>query len=269
MKDPKAILLVGAILAVCLLYTLIKRRKNLSAAQEGGDFVRLKETVAKVLPNESGYKVVCAHYERSEHSGRTTTIYHYTYALAFDATRLWVIPLTFEKGQTQPQTPFLITSDNVGVAEVSEKRKQEQVTQVQVTLRNKDGEAPLDLYVDAQNLKSDRFHHFNINQQEECEQFANFINSLAQKVTAENGELRERMAAEQISSGRKSSKILGILSIAFCWLPLAGIILGVIGLLFAPKPKQTGGKPAAGFLLCLAGLVLSLLIPLVLFFLMP
>ena len=42
--------------------------------------------------------------------------------------------------------------------------------------------------VTAQNLKSDRFHHFNILQQEECEAFAHFAGTLAQKVTAENGE---------------------------------------------------------------------------------
>ena len=60
--------------------------------------------------------------------------------------------------------------------------------------------------------------------------------------------------------GAKSSKTLGILSIVFSWLFIAGLILSVIGLISAPKPKETGGKPVPGFILCCVGLALSLLL---------
>lgn len=252
-----------AILALCAVYTIVRRHKNLSAAQEGEDMVRLREIVAKALPNESGYKVVCARHERSTHSGRTTTIYHYTYAVAFDAIRMWVIPLGFEKDDIRFQAPILVTGDQLGLVELTEKRKKEQLSHINVKLRDKEGAAPLEFYVDAQLLRIDRFHHLNINQQEELEQFAGFIRSFAQKVNGENQALQDRMAGEALSVSSKRSKILGILSILGCWTSLAGIILAGIGLVIAPKPKDTGGKPEAGFVLCCVGLVLSLLVPFV------
>ena len=228
---------------------------------------KLKAAVRKVLPNESGYKVVFAHYERSESYGRRTTTYYYSYGIAFDATRMFIIPLKFEKGQILPQQPALLTSENIGVAEVSETRKQDQLKEVYMTIRNKNGENPLEFYVTARNLQSDRFHHFNILQQEECEAFARFAGTLAQTVTSENGELRERMANEAIASGSKTSKTLGILSIVFCWLFIAGIILGIIGLISAPKPKETG-KAVPGYILSIIGIILSLVIGFGGFFLM-
>ena len=111
----------------------------------------------------------------------------------------------------------------------------------------------------ARNLQSDRFHHFNILQQEECEAFARFAGTLAQTVTAENGELREKMARDSLESGKKSSKTMGILSIVFCWLFIAGIIFGIIGLIAAPKPKETG-KAVPGYILSLIGTILSLVV---------
>lgn len=262
MNTPKSsitTLIVIGIIAVCVIYTLIRRQKNLAALQTGEDMEKLKEAVRKVLPGESGYKVAFAHYERSESYGRRTTTYYYSYAIAFDAERMFVIPLKFEKDQILPQQPALLTSENIGVAEVTETRKQDQLKEVHMTIRNKEGENPLEFYVTARNLKSDRFHHFNILQQEECEAFARFAGTLAQTVTAENGALREKMAKDSLESGKKSSKTMGILSIVFCWLFIAGIIFGVIGLIAAPKPKETG-KVVPGYILSLIGTILSLVV---------
>lgn len=260
MKDPYAILLVFAIVVVALLYIFIKWRRNLAAAETGEDMEKLKTAVRQVLPELSGCKLVYAHWERSESYGRRTTTYYYTYAIAFDAAQMWIIPLKYEKDAILPQQPVLITADNVGVADVDETRKKDQLSRVSVLLRNKDGDSPLEFYVDAQNLRSDRFHHFNIRQQEECEAFARFMSTLAQKVTAENGAVRERLANEELESRKKSGKTFGILSLVLCWLPLAGLVFGVIGLLSAPKPKETGGKAVPGFILSCVGLGLSLLL---------
>lgn len=252
--------IVFGIIIVVVIYTLIRRQKNLAALQTGEDMEKLKEAVRKVLPDESGYKVVCAHWERSESHGRRTTTYYYSYAIAFGGERMFIIPLKFEKDQILPQQPILITSGNIGVLDVNETKKKDMLSQVSVVLRNKNGESPVEFDVDVRNLRSDRFHHFNILQQEECEAFSRFIGSLSRTVTAENGELRERMTNDAIGSGKKSSKTLGIMSILFSWLFIAGLILSVIGLFAAPKPKETGGKPVPGFTLCCIGLGLSLLL---------
>ncbi len=116
MKNPQAVWLVVAIVAVFAIYTLIRRQKNLAALQTGEDMEKLKEAIRKVLPGESGYKVAYAHYERSETYGRRTTTYYYSYGIAFDAARMFIVPLKFENDQILPQQPALITSENIGVA---------------------------------------------------------------------------------------------------------------------------------------------------------
>lgn len=259
MKSPITTWIVLAIIVIAIAYTLIRRQRNLAALQTGEDMEKLKEAVRKVLPNEGGYKVAFAHYERSESYGRRTTTYYYSYAIAFDSQRMFVIPLKFEKDQILPQQPALLTSENIGVAEVSEVRKGDQLKEVYMIVRNKNGENPFQFYVTARNLNSDRFHHFNILQQEECEAFAQFASSLAQKVTAENGELREKMSLDALESQKKSSKIFGILSICLCWFFIAGLIFGIIGFISAPKPKKVG-RTVPGFTLSVIGILLSLVV---------
>ena len=259
MPSPVTTWIVLAIIAIAVAYTLIRRQKNLAALQTGEDMEKLKELVRRALPNESGYKVAFAHYERSESYGRRTTTYYYSYAIAFDSHRMFVIPLKFEKGQAIPQQPALLTSENIGVAEISEVRQGDQLKEVYMIVRNKNGENPFQFYVTARNLKSDRFHHFNILQQEECEAFAQFASTLAQKVTAENGELREKMALDNLEGRKKSSKTFGILSIALCWFFLVGIIFGIIGFINAPKPKEVG-RTVPGYTLSVIGIILSLVV---------
>jgi len=248
------------IVVVIAIYSIVKGRINRGKAENGEDMERLKNAVAQVLPNETGYTVACAHWERSEYYGRRTTTYYYSYALAFDAQRLWIIPLRFEKDEIFPQNPVLITKDNVGVATVDTTMKKDALSRVTVTLSDKQGESPINFYVDALNTRDSRFYHFNIAQQAECERFEQFISSMAGVVNEENKGLQEELKAKSLASTAKSSRTMGILSIVFSIFPLLGLVFGIIGIIAAPKPKETGGKPVAGFILCAVGLGLSIVL---------
>ena len=55
--------------------------------------------------------------------------------------------------------------------------------------------------------------------------------------------------------------VLGLCSLVFCWCPLAGIALGITGMVFGAKGKRSSspGMATWGFWLSLVGLVLSVL----------
>lgn len=71
--------------------------------------------------------------------------------------------------------------------------------------------------------------------------------------------------AQTKKSGGTASMILGIISVATCWFPLAAIITGIIGLILGivGKVKGAGGKAVAGIILSACGIPLAILLTLI------
>lgn len=246
---------------VIFIYEQVKEKKNKALTESGEDMARLREAVATVLPDQTGYEVVYGHWEKVEYYGRSRRTTYYTYALAFLADRMWMIPLGYDKNRVLPSQPVLITKESLGMATVTtnEDKKTGELRGVSLVLRDKDGKTPVNLDVDVLNLRSDSYHHFNIAQPEECEKFRSFITGLAETVSQENAGLGERMQSEANAKDAKNAKTLGILGILFFWLGPIDLIFGGIGLFTAPKPKDTGGKATAPFILNVVAIVLAVL----------
>jgi hypothetical protein len=252
-------LIIVGIVAVCVIYSQLKEQKNEKLAASGEDMERLKGIVASVLPGETGYTVAYAHHEDVQHYGRSTRTTYYTYALAFDAARLWIIPLGYKKNEILPNKPYLATG-NIGMVNVDTTVKNGELKSVSVVLRDKMGESPIFLEVDTLNTRKDRFHHVNILQPEECEKFSTFMASFSDTVAKENEGLEELMKEKANAQGAKSGKTLGILSLATFWIfGFVGLIFGIVGLIVSPKPSATGGKATAPFIMNLVGTILSAL----------
>ena len=250
--------IVVGIVVICVIWSQLKESKNKKLAQGGADMQRLKDAVARVLPGETGYTVAYAHYEDVQHYGRSTRTTYYAYAVAFDATRLWIIPIGFKKDEILPGKPYLASS-NTGMVDINPSMKNGELKSVTVILRNKMGEAPTHFDVDVWNTRKDRFHHLNIYQPEECAQFHTFITGMSETVSKENADLKELMDEKARKQNSKSGIILGILGILTSWTCIIGLIFGGVGLLCAPKPSETDGKAKAPFILSLMATVLSLL----------
>lgn len=252
-------LVIVGIVAVCVIYTQLKEQKNKKLAATGEDMARLQNAVASVLPGETGYTVAYAHHEDVQHYGRSTRTTYYTYALAFDAARLWIIPLGYQKNEILPNQPYLATG-NIGKVDLNTTVKNGELKSISVVLRDKMGESPIFLEVDALNTRKDRFHHVNILQPEACEKFSAFMAGFADTVAKENEGLDELIKEKAIAQGTKSGKTLGILSLATCWIfGFVGLIFGIVGLISSPKPSETGGKATAPFVMNLVGTILSAL----------
>ncbi len=260
--DNRALLglaiLVG-IGVVVFIWEQIKGKKNDQLATTGEDKERLKSAVALVLPDETGYEVAYGHWEKVEYYGRSRRTTYYTYALAFNAEKMWMIPLGYEKDKILPGRPVLITKDSLGKADVTPHEKNGELIGVSLVLRDKDGKSPVNLDVDVKNRRSDSYHHVNIDQPEECDAFRRFITGMSDVVAQENAGLDARMKDEADKQAAKGARTLGILGLVTCWTGILGLIFGGIGLLTAPKPKDTGGKAGAPFILCLVATIISAL----------
>jgi len=256
-------LIVPVIVVIAIVSSVLRKRRNAAALENGEDMRRLKEAVARVMPaGIDNYQVVFAHWEDVHYSGRRTTTYYYSYALAFDDTRLFVIPLKFQKDEIQPGKPALFTTEYLGVTEIATTMKKGELDRITITLKDKEGKSPLNMYVDVMNTQTDRFHHFNIAQKEECDQFHRFITAISEKVTAENKDLQDRMKNDELAKNIKSSRTLGILALLTCVIPIIGLIFSGAGLFTAPKPSQTG-KPVAGFILNAIALAVNIVVTVV------
>lgn len=260
-ENLRILIILAVIVIAVVVYTQVKKASNMRKAATGEDKELLKRLAAQALPGETDYQVVYGHWEDVQHYGRTTRTTYYTYILAYDTERLLVIPLGYEKGKPIPGRPGLVIKDYVGIANIDvTKDKEERTRRVSLDFKDKEGKQLLQVQVDATNLREDRFHHFNILQQEDVERFERFIRPFSDKVNqnAENVALKERLTDKANKQGAKSGLILGVLGIFLSWTVIIGLIFGGIGLLCAPWPKHTGGKPKAPFLTCCIALFLSL-----------
>lgn len=113
--DSKLIWIIVVIAAAAAVYVFMREKINLRKAAGGEDKERLRKAVARALPGESGYQVAYGHFEKEVHYGRRTYVTYYSYALACDAGRIWVIPLSFDKELILPGEPILITEDILGL----------------------------------------------------------------------------------------------------------------------------------------------------------
>lgn len=268
--DQNTILGIGILVVigvVIFIYEQVKEKKNKQLTENGEDMRRLKEAVATVLPDQTGYEVVYGHWEKVEYYGRSRRTTYYSYALAFDAERMWMIPLGFEKDKILPARPVLITKESLGMATVTphEDKKTGELKGVSLVLRDKDGKSPVNLDVDVLNLRSDAYHHMNIAQPQEAESFRRFISGMAETVAQENTDLDARMKSDALKQAHKGARTLGILGLCTCWMGFIGLIFGGIGLLTAPKPKDTGGKATAPFIMCLVATIISAIVTILFF----
>ncbi|MCI8566546.1 MAG: hypothetical protein HFI39_09570 [Lachnospiraceae bacterium] len=234
------LLLVGGI--ACFIF--LKKNRNQKAAQSGGDKQLVRQAVQ--LPGEAGeYPLVYAHWEDQESYGRSVKTTYYRFAAAFQDQSLWVIPLHIDKKthQIEANRPALFTPAVLGKVTVKIKEKDGAVRQVKATLCDKQGHDIVSLCVDSENLRKNRWYPVNILQQKECEAFARFLTPLARQVADENPEVDAMLAAESVESFGVFGVIVSAIGVvAGIFLPPAGVVLCLLGLLLALVGKWKGAK---------------------------
>ncbi len=69
------------------------------------------------------------------------------------------------------------------------------------------------------------------------------------------------MAGNKSTGFGIASLVLGIVSIVFCWVPVVGLVSGILGIIFSVKQRKISqnGIAIAGLVTSIIGLVLSAL----------
>lgn len=255
---PTAAVFVAAV----AIYIIVREKINLRRAATGEDKERLRRAVAQVLPGETGYQVAYGHYEEVEWIARKRITTYFCYALAFDASRIWVIPLRFDKEHILPREPVLITRDNLGCADIRVLNdKKGKLRRLDFTLYSRNGVRVLNCVVEVNNTRDDRFHHVNIIQAEECARFGRLIDSMATQVNRNNAELLDQVHVSESNSHK--AYVLAIFSMVFGFLfPPIGLIMSIFGMRCAKKARP-GDKVKASLILCRIGLVISIIFTLI------
>lgn len=235
------ILIVGAIACSSLLKMLGNRK----AAKNGEDKERVKKEVDALFGESANHQMIYAHWEEHESYGRTVRITYYRYMVIFQDQTLYIAPLQIDKKTRQIQIlrPAVLTLENLGKITVKTKQKNGVIKHMELWLGDKQGHKIIQLHMEAENLRKNRYYPFNLMQEEECAAFERFIASLAQHVAAENPEVDALIKAEQNEGSGMIGAILSIIgAVLGIFYPPLGILLCLIGLILAIISKKKGAK---------------------------
>lgn len=241
------ILAFAAIGAVIFIFMQLKEKKNKGLAESGEDKARLREVANRLFAGIDDCHPLYGHYEDVQHYGRSTRTTYYRYLLAHAGQRLWIAPLDFQQGSILPAQPVEITKDDLGKADVKlYNTKDGGVSRVDFTLYGKDGKQIIEACATAENLRESKYYPVNIFQEEECARFGRFMEQLANQVNEENQTLNAELERQANKGAGKFSIILSIVGMCLSVImPIAGIIMGAIALVMAPKKSETFGKTTA------------------------
>ena len=247
------------IIAALVYRFVLKPNRNRQAAQAGEDKNAVRQAVEKVLNGVGDYKLVYAHWEERESYGRGVKTTYFRYAAAFQGETLWVVPLQIDKKTRQVQAgrPGMLTPDYLGRAKVKKTEKDGTVKRVEVMLADKKGKTIVELTVEAENLRKNRWFPMNILQEEECAAFDRFITPLAQRVAGENAALEAQIEAQDKESFGVMGAIVSVVGalIGTVFYPPLGAILCAGGLILSIIGAVKGAKGKAGLIISVIGTV--------------
>ena len=163
-----------------------------------------------------------------------------------------VLPLKVNKRtrEIQPGQVIPLTPSALGKIGVRTKEANGALRQLALHFYDKEGRTLLQLTVDAQTLRKNRWYPLNILQQEECEALHRFILPLAQRVEAENPGMDALLEAH----AKEGFGVIGLIFAALgaffvLFFPPAGIITALVGLALALWGKLRGAKSNKGLII--------------------
>lgn len=190
-------------------------------------------------------KVLYAHWEKQEHYGRTTKTTYYRYVVAYNEQEMYVSPLNLDRktGQIQLVQPFIFNQENLGKVTVNARQKNGATTHLDIWLGDKQGQKLLELYVDVENLNSNRWFPFNILQQEECDGLEHFLTAFTQRVADVNPDIEDVIKANNNESTSKLGSGLAIAGaiVSILFAPI-GLVMALIGLILSIVSKKRALK---------------------------
>lgn len=226
-----------------ICYVLVKKSNNRKDAQTGADKERVRMAAESLFGASASHQTLYAHWEEREHYGRTVKTTFHRYLITYTDRTICVAPLYIDKNTRQmyADRPSVYSSENLGKIVIKTRQRDGVIKRLNIWLVNKKGQTLAQLYVDAENLRSNKYFPVNIDQENELAAFERFLTPLAQRVDAENPGVDALIKAydgESLGSLGVGASVIG--AVASIFAPSAGAFVTFIGLIMAVVSKIKG-----------------------------
>ena len=233
------------ILVAGIVYYFVKTSNNRKDAQSGRDKESVRRAAESLFGASAAHQTLYAHWEKREHYGRTVKTTFYRYLVTYTDRSICVAPLYIDKKtrQMQPAKPSVFTPENLGKIEVKTRQKNGEVKRLEIWLGNKKGQTLAQFYVNAENLRNNKYYPVNIEQQDELTAFERFITAMAQRVDAENpgvDDLIKAYSNDNLSYIGAVASVIG--AVASIFAPPGGAFVALIGLILSVVSKLKGAS---------------------------
>lgn len=233
------------IMVAGIVYYFVKTSNNRKDAQTGADKSRVRMAAEALFGESASHQTLYAHWEEREHYGRTVKTTFYRYLITYTDRTICVAPLYIDKKTRQMQAgrPAVYSPENLGKIEVKTRQKNGEVKRLEIWLHNKKGQTLAQFYVNAENLRNNKYFPVNIEQQEELAAFERFITPLAQRVDAENPGVDDLIKAYNNDSlGMIGAFVSVIGGVASFFAPPGGAFVAFVGLILSVVSKLKGAS---------------------------
>ena len=231
------------IMVAGIVYYFVKTNNNRKNAQTGADKSRVHMAAQALFGESAARQTLYAHWEEREHYGRTVKTTFYRYLVTYTDRTICVAPLYIDKNthEIQPGRPSVFSSENLGKIDVKTRRKNGEVKRLEIWLGNKKGQTLAQFYVNAENLRHNKYFPVNIEQQDELAAFEQFITAMAQRVNAENPGVDELIKAYNNESLGMIGVFVSIIGgVASIFAPPGGAFVALVGLILSVVSKMKG-----------------------------
>lgn len=169
---------VAVIVVLFIIFYIIeciKEKKGINSEEKQ----TIKKIIAELVPESEQYTAAYALWQSVAFGGGgrriTTTTQYWYYAVAFKPGIIYIIPLSFHKGDISYGNPKCLTKENLGMVNAK-------AGDSWATFYDLDREEILTLMVGPHNTKDDEFHPVNIQQKEEYQAFVSFLKEFMAEV---------------------------------------------------------------------------------------
>lgn len=177
---PREIIIGLAVLVVVVIIVLIKQKMDEKKGVNSEEKQAVDALVKRLVPPGEIVTPAYACWEWKTYQGRTTTTQYWYYAIGFNNSALYVVPLSFAGGDMSHSDVYCIHKDELGLINADKKSSW-------MELYNKQNECILSLMVVESNTKDDKYHPVNIQQPDEAKAFMEWRDRWMDEVNTANG----------------------------------------------------------------------------------
>ncbi len=177
---PREIIIGLAVLVVVVIIVLIKQKHDEKKGVNSEEKQAVDALVKRLVPAGEVVTPAYACWEWTTYHGRASTTKYWYYAIGFNNSALYVIPLSFGGGDMSHSDVYAIHKDELGLINADKKN-------AWMELYNKQNECILSIMVVESNTKDDKYHPVNIQQPDEAKAFMEWRDRWMDEVNAANG----------------------------------------------------------------------------------